>query len=183
MGFVNGLDLLNVHLYLFGCLLFVPIIIVGFLIVPVSRQAALLAGIGMIPFAPFATFLQDTYWKPIRIGGGDWGIEDIIFGFAAGAVVFWAATWPIASRIRLRFEFPRTLIVLFSYVICLMILYVLFIRLIDPMNSLIILQILCAIVFYFAFPYRELQKKRNNCFCWFLLSILFWNCCFICKSL
>ena len=147
------------HLYLLGCALFVPVIVAGYLAVPGSRRLATLAGLGVIPAAPFASFLQETYWSPVRIGGGAWGIEDVLFSFASGVIVWWAAILPIARRLLVELRlapFLKRYLAIISAVI------VVFLALVaagvDAMTALLVIQLVIALAFAVLVPdYRAMQ--------------------------
>jgi len=68
---------------------------------PRQRRFMILSGIFSVPFALFSVVFIPEYWNPEKIGGLIIGIEDILFSYATGCIV-----WIIASLIsKLNFNF------------------------------------------------------------------------------
>ena len=61
---------------------------------PRHRRFMILSGIFSLPFALFSIAFVPEYWNPVKIGGLIVGIEDILFSYATGCIV-----WVIASLI------------------------------------------------------------------------------------
>lgn len=171
----NCVGPLQTYHYLFGCLLLMTIILLGYVLVPLSRKVSLVSGLILIPSAPFAAYLQNTYWAPVRVGGGTWGIEDVLFAFTSGTIVWWAAAWPITRRIRLEFSWTRVLAVVLVVHSISMSFFMLAITFqADAMMTLLFIHIAFTIYFYFRMPeYRVVQASGLVSFLCFYVLFLF----------
>lgn len=58
------------------------------------RRSALLSGLICVPAAPLALLHEGVYWTPVRWGGGCFGVEDILFTFLCGCLVWLLAALP-----------------------------------------------------------------------------------------
>ncbi|MCX6620163.1 MAG: hypothetical protein NTY38_03625 [Acidobacteria bacterium] len=89
------------HTYFFANLpLFAVISIV--LVLGRRRQLtrlALKSGLACLPCSVLAP-IHEGYWLPVRLGGSSIGIEDLIFTFTTGAVVWLCAAWPYRRELR-----------------------------------------------------------------------------------
>jgi hypothetical protein len=81
-------------------------------------KIAFLSGIMCIPFCLVGLLHEGQYWTPLRLGGGPFGIEDVLFCMNAAVMVWLLATWPFARRITiditLREVFMRYVLILIS---------------------------------------------------------------------
>jgi hypothetical protein len=57
-------------------------------------RLALVSGVACLPCSLLALAHEAGYWRPVRLGGGPFGAEDLVFSFVAGALVWLAAAWP-----------------------------------------------------------------------------------------
>lgn len=62
----------------------------------------LISGLGLVAAFPLAAIYQDEYWSPVRLWGGRVGLEDIVFTFSLGSLVWLAAAWPFRGRLTFR---------------------------------------------------------------------------------
>ncbi|MEI6645339.1 MAG: carotenoid biosynthesis protein [bacterium] len=65
------------------------------------RRSALLSGLICLPAAPLALLHEGIYWSPVRWGGGHFGIEDVLFAFLCGCLVWLLAAWPFRCRLEI----------------------------------------------------------------------------------
>ena len=93
----NYLRLFYTYPYFFASLLGLAFVLVGYATAKGQRQAMLLAGLGLVPLAPLAILHEDTYWSPVRLNGGQLGVEDVLFLFQTGAM-----SWLLAAAITRR---------------------------------------------------------------------------------
>jgi hypothetical protein len=56
-------------------------------------RLSLLSGLVCIPYSILALLHNESYWKPVRLGGWPIGIEDLVFTFISGAMV-----WLLVAR-------------------------------------------------------------------------------------
>lgn len=73
---------------------------------PIMLSAALSA-----PFGLLSIFFVPHYWDPVRVVVVGAGIEDLMFSFAGGGIVWFGATFFFRSRIKMRFHTMRIALV------------------------------------------------------------------------
>jgi hypothetical protein len=88
--------MLRTHPYLFANL---PLLALLLAITLFARRRdlarlALPSGFLCLPASVLALMHQGEYWRPNRLGGGPFGIEDLIFTFSAGMAAWYCAAWP-----------------------------------------------------------------------------------------
>lgn len=94
--------MLTSHIYFFANLpLFTAVSVV---VILGSRsqlcRLALYGGLACLPCSLLA--LTDRgYWRPVRLGGGPIGVEDLVFTFTVGATVWLCAAWPYRRNLRM----------------------------------------------------------------------------------
>lgn len=95
--------------FLIVCAL-MTLLAVVLLLCPIKyRRSLLISSLLSTPFS-LASFLFDPeYWHPERLFGGRIGIEDLLFSFATGGLVWLFAIWPVHRRISLNLEFKKIL--------------------------------------------------------------------------
>ena len=71
---------------------------------PIVRLA-LHSGLAFLPCSLLA-FTDGEYWRPARLGGGPIGVEDLLFTFIAGAVVWLCAAWGHRGNLTVPAHFP-----------------------------------------------------------------------------
>lgn len=62
-------------------------------------RLAIAAGLLNLPSSLIAFTFEDDYWVPVRLGGLEIGIEDLVFCWVAGALAWLLAAWPRRHRI------------------------------------------------------------------------------------
>jgi hypothetical protein len=90
------MDFIRTHPYLIANLpvLFL-ILVAAWIIRPRNHgRISILSGLTCLPCAVLALLHNDRYWKPIRLGNGPIGIEDFIFTFVSGTMIWLLAVWP-----------------------------------------------------------------------------------------
>lgn len=65
------------------------------------QRSALLSGLICLPAAPLALLHEGIYWSPVRWGGGHFGMEDVLFAFLCGCLVWLLAAWPFRCRLEI----------------------------------------------------------------------------------
>ncbi|MCB1498781.1 MAG: hypothetical protein KDK07_03160 [Bauldia sp.] len=96
--------------YLIATLLIGLVIPVALFFPSRHRITIMLAGAIELLHSPPVIVFNDVYWNPPRMGGGSWGLEDLILSFGLGAGVWAAAIAPLHSRLRYSFA-PRRVII------------------------------------------------------------------------
>lgn len=95
------MEFLSDYPYLIGNLAFLPVLVVGFVLAGSERRRMLISGLCAVPLA-LTGFVPPReagwYWTPQRLGGFAVGLEDGLFLFSSGAMI-----WLFAS-IRQRLE-------------------------------------------------------------------------------
>jgi hypothetical protein len=97
--------ILTQYPYLFAALLGLAITLAGWTVAGNQRQAMLIAGLSLVPLTPLAALYEASYWSPVRLGGQRVGIEDIVFMFHTGALIWLLSVWVFRHRVRPN---PRT---------------------------------------------------------------------------
>lgn len=64
------------------------------------RKLTLWAGLICIPGSALALLHNLWYWQPVRLGGGPFGVEDIMFTFSVGALSCLLAAFPHRRRLK-----------------------------------------------------------------------------------
>jgi lycopene cyclase-like protein len=72
---------------------------------PHLRQGMLWAGVGCAPGALLTVSFVPVYWDPIRLGGSWIGLEDVIFSFATGSLM-WFTLFGLSSPKRVTLQLP-----------------------------------------------------------------------------
>jgi hypothetical protein len=67
---------------------------------PKQCGTALFGGAILALYSPLSLLHDAVYWMPRRLFGGGWGIEDVLFCFNCGAMVWLAAIWPWRDRMQ-----------------------------------------------------------------------------------
>ncbi len=76
-----------------------------------QRWPMLLSALLSAPYGFLSVFFVPAYWQPVRIAEwGGAGIEDIIFSFANGGVVWFMAAWPVRNRLAIDIQVKRMLL-------------------------------------------------------------------------
>jgi hypothetical protein len=88
--------ILKTHAYLFANL---PLLaLISGIAIRARREnlgaAALFSGVACLPASVLALMHEGGYWRPIRLGGGPLGIEDLVFAFTVGAAAWLCAAGP-----------------------------------------------------------------------------------------
>ncbi len=68
-------------------------------------RGALFSGILCMPCGALS-LAHVGYWRPLRLAGGNLGLEDLVFAFAAGVLVWLAAAWPFRHTLPRLFVLP-----------------------------------------------------------------------------
>ena len=69
------------------------------------RRSALLSGLICLPAAPLALLHEGIYWSPVRWGGGHFGMEDVLFAFMFGCLVWLLAAGPFRTHLEIDGQF------------------------------------------------------------------------------
>ena len=93
--------MLSSHPYFFANL---PLFAAVFVVLILGRRRplarlALYSGLVCLPCSLLA-LMHEGYWRPARLGGGPIGVEDPIFTFTTGALVWFCAAWPHRGDLR-----------------------------------------------------------------------------------
>jgi len=80
-----------------------------------QRRPMLLSALLSAPYGFLSVHFVPAYWDPVRIAEFGAGIEDIIFSFANGGIVWFMATWPVRNRLSVDIQTRR---MLRRYVVC-----------------------------------------------------------------
>ena len=88
--------------YLVSALMLLAVFFLGLIACPKLRVGMLLSACVGAPAALGALCFVPHYWKPVLVIPLPVGLEDIIFSFSVGGIVWLLAVWPQRSRLRLR---------------------------------------------------------------------------------
>jgi len=89
-----------VHSYLLTSLFLTALCLAGVWLVPRYRKPTLLCAVLGIPGAAYSLVFVPTYWNPVRILALPIGIEDVLFSFANGGLVWLlVAVWTPGVRV------------------------------------------------------------------------------------
>lgn len=101
--------------YLASALMLLGVFLAGIIACPRQRAGMLLSACLGTPTALFAFFFVPDYWKPVLVVPLPVGLEDVIFCFSTGGIVWLLAVWPQRERPQLRL---RTRLVLMRLLAC-----------------------------------------------------------------
>jgi len=90
--------------YLVSMLILLAICLSGMITFPKQRVGMLLSAALFVPSALGALLFVPDYWKPVLVVPLPVGLEDIIFSFSAGGIVWLLATCWQKDRLRLRLK-------------------------------------------------------------------------------
>jgi hypothetical protein len=96
--------LLRHYGYLVSALMLLAVFLLAIIACPKQRVGMLLSACLGAPSALFAFFFVPDYWKPVLVVPLPLGLEDIIFSFSVGGIVWLLAVWPLGERLRLRLQ-------------------------------------------------------------------------------
>ncbi len=103
-------EFLHSHLYLFSQLLSLSLYIVGLAILFSYRKSILFASIVTTPQAFYALFLVPDYWNPPRIMILGVGLEDFLFSFLSGGLIWMAVIFVMKKNIKFQISLIPVLI-------------------------------------------------------------------------
>ena len=90
------MHILKTHAYLFANLPLMALI--AGIAIRARREnlgaTTLFSGVASLPASVLALMHEGEYWRPVRLGGGPFGIEDLVFAFTVGAAAWLCAAWP-----------------------------------------------------------------------------------------
>lgn len=88
------------HSYLLTSVFLTALCLAGLWLVPGHRKPTLLSAVLGIPGAAYSLVFVPTYWNPVRILALPIGIEDVLFSFANGGLVWLlVAVWTPGIRV------------------------------------------------------------------------------------
>lgn len=80
--------------YLLSALMGLPVVMLAFVLGGKQSRQMLVSGCYLTLISPMSVFYQERYWSATRLFGGSWGVEDLLFCFSFGSVVYLMAIWP-----------------------------------------------------------------------------------------
>ncbi len=94
------MEFIRSHPYFFANL---PLLVMLLIFIKFSRpliysRLILLSGLLCAPGSITALIHNQTYWNPVRLFGGFFGIEDIMFTFIIGSLTWLVAAFPLRKR-------------------------------------------------------------------------------------
>jgi hypothetical protein len=84
--------------YLLLCLLLMSTAAILYLALPSLRRLMLVSGLLSAPFALCSYFFVPDYWQPQRLMVFITGLEDLVFSFANGVIVFGLCAWTLPQE-------------------------------------------------------------------------------------
>ncbi|MCP4900306.1 MAG: hypothetical protein GY906_25335 [bacterium] len=97
------------YTYLIWSLLLFGVFLLLFWVTPHKRQAMLVASLYSTPYAVASLMFVPEYWTPVRLGNLAIGVEDLVFSFANGGVVWWMASRSSEHQIHVEFKLRQSL--------------------------------------------------------------------------
>lgn len=76
-----------------------------------QRKVILLSGCLSAPLGFLSVFFVPYYWEPVRIVEFGAGIEDLIFSFSGGGIVWFCASFPFRNKLTMRINIRKLLTV------------------------------------------------------------------------
>ena len=102
-------SLVNYSYFLMVCALMI-LLAVGLLLCPAKyRRSLLISALLSTPLSLVSFLFDPEYWHPERLFGGRIGIEDLLFSFATGGLVWLFAILPVHRRISLNLRLKKIL--------------------------------------------------------------------------
>jgi hypothetical protein len=97
----HPMDFIKTHPYLIANIpLFFLILTAAKTVQPRNfGRLSLLSGLVCMPCSVLALLHNESYWNPIRLGNGPIGIEDFVFTFVSGTMIWLLAAWPFRRRL------------------------------------------------------------------------------------
>jgi hypothetical protein len=90
----------------------------GYIISPKKqRRLLLISALLSTPFSFASVFFVPEYWNPVRIAPFVVGIEDLLFSFSTGGIVWMLATWSLHNYIDTELRLQRTIKRYFIYIV------------------------------------------------------------------
>ena len=95
------MDFINTHPYLIAN---IPLFFLIAIAVKIARpdnyrRLSLWSGLACLPCSILALLHNERYWNPTRLGNWPIGIEDLMFSFVTGTMVWLLAAWPYRRRL------------------------------------------------------------------------------------
>ncbi len=87
-GILASVAALTSYPYLTLSLVLAALAAAGALLFPNARRSMLVCGLGAAPTSLLTVSFVPAYWQPVRIGGAWIGMEDVLFSFATGALMW-----------------------------------------------------------------------------------------------
>lgn len=87
--------------YFLLCLMLISAATLLYLALPSLRRLMLASGLLSAPFALCSYFFVPDYWQPHRLLVLIAGVEDVVFSFANGVIVFGLCAWTLPSAVSL----------------------------------------------------------------------------------
>lgn len=151
-------EFLDSHLYLMSQVIIVALYLFGLLILYEYRKSIFIASILAAPQAFYAFLLVPIYWNPPRIMIFGVGIEDFIFSFLAGGLVWMGVLLFFKNKLIFQYRI-KTIILRFLMVFCLSILVISILYLVgfkDMLNPFITMIIACVVILIYSFSYWKI---------------------------
>jgi hypothetical protein len=102
--------MLGTYPYLLWSLALLAGLAAGLRLRPQHRTTALVGGMYGAPYAVASLLFVPEYWQPVRLWGLAVGVEDLIFSFANGGIVWLIATWTVRSPVSFELEARRSFV-------------------------------------------------------------------------
>ncbi len=109
------MTLVSTYPYLFMSLTLFVIFVLCYLAGGRQRLPMLLSAVLSAPFAFLSIHFVPAYWEPVRVVEFGTGIEDLLFSFANGGIVWFMVTLPVHKRISIDIRLKR---VMWRYMVC-----------------------------------------------------------------
>jgi hypothetical protein len=93
--------------YLCASLVLLVFFLIAFFTQSKQRRPMLLSALFSAPYAFLSIFFVPAYWNPVRVLHLSIGIEDILFSFSNGGIVWLLATWPLRDRLILDIQIKQ----------------------------------------------------------------------------
>lgn len=102
MSLSHTSTILKTYPYLISTLFLLFILMVLIIFNRGQRHPIFLSAVLSVPTASASIYFVPEYWNPVRLLNSAIGIEDIIFAFSTGGILWVLGVWPFRNRISVR---------------------------------------------------------------------------------
>ncbi|MFA5089360.1 MAG: carotenoid biosynthesis protein [Candidatus Omnitrophota bacterium] len=97
--------MIHAHSYFFINVAGLIVVLAVYLFARNDRRGMFLSGLTLVPASLLSFLHEKSYWNPLRLNTGGWGIEDVMFCFSFGSLVWFLGIRPVCRVFNFTFSF------------------------------------------------------------------------------